>query len=39
VPFAKHVSFQPSYMWEGTKGTKDLNFLMLGLIFRTPSSR
>lgn len=39
VPVAQHVSFQPSYMWEGTKGTKDLNYLMLGLIFRTPSAR
>ena len=39
VPVAKYVSFQPSYMWEGTKGTKDLNYLMFGLIFRTSSSR
>jgi hypothetical protein len=37
VPLAKHVSFQPSYMWEGTKGTKDLDYLMFGLIFRMPS--
>lgn len=39
VPIEKHVSFQPSYMWEGANGTKDLHYLMLGLIFRTPSSR
>jgi hypothetical protein len=36
LPIQKHVSFQPAYMWEGTKGIKDLNYLMLGLIFRTP---
>jgi hypothetical protein len=33
VPLEKHVSFQPSYMWEGTQGIKDLNYLMFGLIF------
>ena len=35
VPVEKHVSFQPSYMWEGTNGIKDLHYLMFGLIFRT----
>ena len=39
VPIEKHVSFQPSYMWEGSHGTKDLHYLMLGLIFRTPPWR
>jgi hypothetical protein len=39
VPIERYVSFQPSYMWEGANGTKDLHYLMLGLIFRTPSSR
>ena len=39
VPVARYVSFQPSYMWEGTKGIKDLNYLMFGLIFRASSSR
>jgi hypothetical protein len=39
VPVAEHVSFQPSYMWEGTNGIKDLNYVMFGLIFRTSSSR
>ena len=34
-PSQKHVSFQPSYMWEGTNGIKDLHYLMFGLIFRT----
>jgi hypothetical protein len=37
VPIDKHVSFQPSYMWEGTNGIKDLHYVMFGLIFRTPS--
>lgn len=37
VPVAKHVSIQPSYMWEGTQGIKDLHYLMFGLIFRTSS--
>lgn len=35
VPLQKYVSFQPSYMWEGTHGIKDMNYLMFGLIFRT----
>jgi hypothetical protein len=35
VPLHKHVSFQPSYMWEGTQGIKDLHYLMFGLIFST----
>lgn len=39
VPIEKHVSFQPSYMWEGTNGIKDLRYLMFGLIFRTPSPK
>jgi hypothetical protein len=39
VPIASYVSLQPSYMWEGANGIKDLNYLMLGLIFRTSSSR
>jgi len=35
VPLAKHVLFQPAYMWEGTRGIEDLHYLMFGLIFRT----
>jgi len=35
VPLEKHVSFQPSYMWEGTKGIEDVHYLMFGLIFST----
>jgi hypothetical protein len=38
VPFRKDVSFQPSYMWEGTQGIKDVKYLMFGLIFRTRST-
>jgi hypothetical protein len=37
VPLRKYVSFQPSYMWEGTHGIKDLQYLMFGLIFRKTS--
>jgi hypothetical protein len=39
VPLARHVSFQPSYMWESTRGIKDVHYLMFGLIFRTSSKR
>jgi hypothetical protein len=39
LPIEKLVSFQPSYMWEGTSGIKDLHYLMFGLIFRTPSQK
>ena len=39
IPIEKYVSFQPSYMWEGTNGIKDLNYVMFGLIVRTPSLR
>ena len=39
VPVTKNVSFQPSYMWEGANGIKDVNYVMFGLIFRTNSSR
>jgi hypothetical protein len=37
LPIQKYVSFQPSYMWEGTNGIKDMHYLMFGLIFRTKS--
>jgi hypothetical protein len=37
VPIEKHVSFQPSYMWENTNGIKDVRYLMFGLIFKMPS--
>ncbi len=38
VPIQKYVSFQPSYMCEGSNGIKDMNYLMFGLIFRTKSA-
>ncbi len=38
VPIEKHVSFQPSFMWESTQGIKDVRYLMFGLIFRTRST-
>ena len=37
LPLARYVWFQPSYMWEGTKGIENLHYLMFGLIFRTRS--
>jgi hypothetical protein len=37
VPLDKHVSFQPAYIWEGTRGIEDLHYIMFGLIFRTGS--
>jgi hypothetical protein len=39
LPLARYVSFQPSYMYERSKGIEDLHYLMFGLILRTPSSR
>jgi hypothetical protein len=39
VPIQKHVSLQPSYMFEANKGIEDLHYLMFGLIFRTTSPR
>jgi Protein of unknown function (DUF2490) len=37
LPIQKYLSFQPSYMWEGTNGIKDMHYVMFGLIFRTKS--
>ena len=37
LPIQKYVSFQPSYMWEGSNGIKDMHYVMFGLIFKTPS--
>ena len=39
VPIERHVSFQPSYMWESTNGIKDVRYLMFGLIFRPYSPK
>jgi hypothetical protein len=35
LPLNKHLSFEPSYLWEGNQGTKDVHYLMFGLIVRT----
>jgi hypothetical protein len=32
VPLDKHVSFQPSYMWESSDGSKTVHYLLFGLI-------
>lgn len=35
VPVAKHVFFQPSYLWERSDGLKTINYLLFGLIVNT----
>ena len=35
LPLMKQVLIQPSYLWEGTDGIKDINYLLLGLIVST----
>jgi Protein of unknown function (DUF2490) len=37
LPLAKHVSFQPSYIWENNRvrGLRDMNYLQFGLIVNT----
>jgi hypothetical protein len=35
LPLMRQVLIQPSYMWEGTDGIKDVNYLLLGLIVST----
>jgi hypothetical protein len=35
LPLTKQVLFQPSYMWEGSDGIKDINYLLFGLIVST----
>ena len=35
VPIRKYVSVQPSYMWERTDGSRDINYLLVGLILST----
>jgi hypothetical protein len=32
VPVARHLSVQPSYLWERTDGLKSINYLLVGLI-------
>jgi Protein of unknown function (DUF2490) len=35
LPLMKQLWFQPSYLWEGNQGTKDVHYLMFGLIVST----
>jgi hypothetical protein len=35
VPVTRHLMFQPSYMWETSPGTRDVNYLLLGVIVNT----
>jgi hypothetical protein len=35
VPIARHVSFQPSYLWERTDGVKRINYVLFGVIVNT----
>jgi hypothetical protein len=35
LPLMRQVLVQPSYLWEGTDGIKDINYLLLGLIVST----
>ena len=35
LPLKGRVLFQPSYMWESSKGNRDVHYLLFGLIVRT----
>jgi hypothetical protein len=35
VTLNKHVSFEPSYLWERSDGLKDIHYLLFGLIVNT----
>jgi len=35
VPLTKRVLVQPSYMWEHSEGTRDVHYVLLGLIVNT----
>jgi Protein of unknown function (DUF2490) len=35
LPLNRHVFFQPSYMWERSDGSRDLQYLLLGLTVST----
>ena len=35
VPLTKHVSLQPSYMWETSEGSRAVDYLLFGLIVNT----
>jgi Protein of unknown function (DUF2490) len=38
LPVTKRLLVQPSYMWEKTDGSRDVNYLLFGLIVNTRSS-
>jgi len=35
LPVTKHVMFQPSYMWETSQGSRNVNYLLFGVIVNT----
>lgn len=35
VPLTRRVFVQPSYMWEGSEGSRDVHYVLLGLIVNT----
>ena len=35
VPVNKRVLIQPSYLWETSKGNRDVHYVLLGLIVNT----
>jgi Protein of unknown function (DUF2490) len=35
LPLTRQVLIQPSYLWEGSDGIKDINYLLLGLMVST----
>ena len=35
LPLNKRVLIQPSYMFESSKGSRDVNYVLLGLIINT----
>ena len=35
LPVNKRVFFQPSYMWETSEGSRDVHYLLFGLIVNT----
>ena len=35
LPISKRLSVQPSYMWESSDGSRDLHYLLFGMVFNT----
>jgi hypothetical protein len=35
LPVTKRLFVQPSYMYENSKGSRDIHYVLLGLIFNT----